>query len=122
VAKEDEIAGGRQRAGIARIVKPQARFRFARRWIDGFESPVKWPIRSLEGTAGETLTRFNRAALVVAIFLLDGLNRTAALDRWDIDEPELRIVGTGLPVLAASYRRAEPIAGGRARVPWLPGA
>jgi hypothetical protein len=39
----------------------------------------------------------------VSVLLLGGLYGAAALDRRDIDEPELRIVGAGLPVLAAGY-------------------
>src|SRR6266567_6648876 len=110
LAEEDKIAGGRQRSRIARIIEPQARLRFARGRIDGFESTVERAVRSLEGTAGEALARGHLAALVVAILLLDRLNEAAALDRWDIDESELRIVGAGLPVLAAGNRWAQPIA------------
>src|ERR1700678_1408043 len=101
MAEEDEVAGSRQRAGEVSIVEPLARLGLARGRVHGFESAVKAGLRSLEGTAGKALTRLHGTALVGAVFLLDSLDRTAALDRWDIDETELRIICGGLPVLDA---------------------
>src|SRR5262249_33214034 len=64
------------------------------------------PLVGLRSAAGEALARLYGAALVDEILLLDGLDRVAALDRRDVEEPELRIVGGRLPVLAAEMRRA----------------
>ena len=80
MAQEDEIAGSRQRASIVSVVEPLARLGIARGRVHSFESAVEAGVRSL-GTAGEALTRFHGAALVVAVLLLDSLDGTAAFDR-----------------------------------------
>jgi hypothetical protein len=109
VAEEDKIAGGRERPCIVGIVEPQARLNVARGGIQGFKSAMEAGIK-FEWSASEAFACFDGATLVVTVLLNDRLDVIAALDRGDVDEPKLRIICAGLPVLTAGDRSSEPIA------------
>src|SRR5207302_10864007 len=77
---------------------------------------------SLGAAAGEAVARLQRAALVGEVLLLDSLQEIAAFLGRNIEQAELRIVGRGLPVLAAEVRRAQACAfriGARAVTAWI---
>src|SRR4051794_7380505 len=111
VAEEYQIAGGRECAAVVRIFQLQPDLGFAGRRIECFETAVE-AFGRLAGAAREPLARFDRATLVDKVLLLHGLDGVAALDRGNVEQIELGIVGAGLPVLAAVMRRAQAVAGG----------
>src|SRR6516225_4902215 len=106
MTEEDQIAGGRKRASHVRIVELTGGLRLAGRRIDGLEAAVE-AIRCPGSSPREPLTRLNRAALIHHILLLDQSDVVAALDRRNVKQTELRIVGTRFPVLAAVVRGAQ---------------
>ena len=109
VAQEHQVAGGRERAAVVRIFELQPDLGFAGGRIERLDAAVE-PLGRLAGAAGKPLAPFHRAALVLEVLLLDRLDRVAAFDRRDVEQPELGIVGAGLPVLAAVVRRAQAVA------------
>jgi hypothetical protein len=77
---EHEIAGGRQRAAVVRIIKPQRSLDVSRGRIDCLEAAIQ-PLRRLRATTGEALAHFGRAALILHVLLLDGLDVIATFER-----------------------------------------
>src|SRR5262249_48949249 len=74
--------------------------------IDRLEA-AREPVRGLGTTAGEAFTRLHGAALVDEVRLFDQLDVVAAFERRDVEQPQFRIVGRRLPVLAAEMRWAQ---------------
>jgi hypothetical protein len=58
-----------------------------------------------EWSASEAFACFDGATLVVAVLLLDRLNVVAALDRGDVDEPKLGIIGGVVENTVGKWRR-----------------
>src|SRR5262245_22797833 len=100
VTDEHEVAGGRQHATEVWIFKLQPDLGFAGHRIEPFEAAVK-PLGPQWTAASEALPRLPRSALVDEVLLLYRLNDVASLDRWNIEQVELGVIGAGLPVLSA---------------------
>src|SRR5262249_35549128 len=109
MADKDQIAGGRERAAVVRIFELEPDLGLAGGGINRLEAAVE-TLGGFLTAAGEAFARLDRAALVDEVLLLDRLEIVAALDRRNVEQLELGIVGGGLPVLAAEVRRAQPFA------------
>src|SRR4051794_15181723 len=110
MSDEDQVAGRRERSTAVRILEPQIDLGLPRGRVDRLEAAVE-TFALLETAAREALARFDRSPLVDEILLLDRAEGIAPLERWNVQQIELGIVGAGLPVLAAKVRWTETLAG-----------
>src|SRR5262249_27473160 len=72
MADEHEVAGGRERARVVRILELQRDLGLAGERIDRLEAALE-PVRPLRPPAGEAVARLHRAALIREVLLLDSL-------------------------------------------------
>src|SRR5262249_59045980 len=103
------VAGGPKQPAIIRIVEPGLALDLAGHRIDRLDRAAQ-AVGRPEAAAGEAVTRFERSALIDEIFLHLREHVIAAFLGRAVEQAKLRIVGAGLPVLAAEMRRAELLA------------
>ncbi len=105
MAEEHQIAGGRECTGEIGVGELRGGLGLARHRVDSLEAAIERN-RPLGSAAGEPFAEFRCTALVLHILLFDRPDVIAAFDRRNVEQAELRIVGRGLPVLAALDRGA----------------
>src|SRR5262249_37849416 len=109
VAGEHEIAGGREQSAVIRIVEAANRLDLAGRRVDGLDGTALAIFRT-GAAAGKALRRLMRPALIDEVLHHLGVDVVAALARGNEEQAKVRVVGAGLPVLAAEVRWAEHLA------------
>src|SRR5262249_10572021 len=101
-AVEYDVAGGRERSAIVRILNLELRLGLAGQRIDRLHGAVALLGKLAGRAAGKALTRLHRAALIDEVFLLDRRDRITAFDGGQVEQVKVRIVRRGRPVLAAA--------------------